>query len=328
VTHVNADTVDTLKREFEKIAGEINPIMLQHKPEHPVNDPKAKAWYDLYYTHPNSNQASTVVKRIQALSKVDSNLASLLVPIGQRLMIKGAEVQAAKDAHLKARNEKKAAQLAKKHDAEETKKNPYRKLHPEVAALLKQVAEPYRVKAVEFETKRLNNQVEEIKSAASMFGSFNPDTMFQTRKGDHWGNQIQYQKRMDAQAFVDYTGTYHNGVWSLKTGIEGIVKAKAERFAEDLVTAFIFKVGTKLSGIVEKKGNLAKTFINGSLQDHWMTFEFRDGAEFQVQSQIVWKTSVNGKHFAQYPTCFRNVKLAGGVKMEIPSEAKMKEAFV
>jgi hypothetical protein len=59
-----------------------------------------------------------------------------------------------------------------------------------------------------------------------------------------------------------------------------------------------------------------------------MAFTFADGASFDVQSQVVWKTSVNGVHFPQFPTCFRNVKLSNGTKMELPSEAKMKEAFV
>jgi hypothetical protein len=323
MTHVNADTVDTFKREFEKIAKEINVILLANR-----SNEKSKQWSDLYYTHPNCTQATTVVKRVQALAKVDSNLAGLLMPIANRLVLKGAEIMVAKDAMLKNRNAKKAAQMAKKVDAEETKKNPYRKLHPMVADLMRQVAEPYRVKAVEWETIRLTNQVEEVKKLAAMFGSFDPAVMFPTKKDDHWGNMAQCTKRMDAQSFVDCTGDYYNRVWTLKANVEEIVKAKAERFAEDLVIAFVYKVGTKLSGIVEKKGNLAKADISGNLQDHWMTFIFADKSEFQVQSQIVWKCSINGKHFAQYPTCFRNVKLVNGSKMELPSEAKMKEAFV
>lgn len=323
MTHVNADTLDSLKREFEKIAKEINVVLLDNR-----TNEKTKQWQDLYYTFPNSSQATTVVKRIQALGKVDNHLAGLLMPIANRLMLKGAEVMVAKDALLKARNDRKAAQQAKRDDKEATKKNPYRKLHPMVADLMRQVAEPYRVKAVEWETVRLTNQVEEIKRLAAMFGSFDPEVIFPHKKGDHWGNMVTSQKRMDAMSFLDRTGEYHSYTWALKANVEEIVKAKAERFAEDQVIAFVYKVGTKLSGVVEKKGNLAKASISGNLQDHWMTFEFADKAEFQVQSQIVWKCSINGKHFAQYPTCFRNVKLSNGSKMELPSEAKMKEAFV
>jgi hypothetical protein len=158
MTHVNADTVDKLKREFEKIAKEINPIMLQHRTHE-----KSKQWVDLYYTFPNSTQAGTVVKRIQALAKVDKDLAALLMPIGQRLLVKQAEVMVAKDALLKSRNERKAAQQAKRDEKETIKRNPYHKLDPQVADILRQVAEPYRIAAVTMETTRLTNQLEEVK---------------------------------------------------------------------------------------------------------------------------------------------------------------------
>lgn len=316
MTHVNA-TVDQLKREFERIVAEKNPIMLANRSE-------SGEWSDCYYCHPNSTQALTLQKRVNKLRQVQPELAALLDPIVDRLIVKQTEIAVAKEAALKARNAKKAAAIEKALEKEANKKNPYRTLHPEVAALLKQVAEPYRVKAVEFETTRLNHQVDEIKKLAAMYDSFAPETIFPTKNGDHWGNRVQYEKQMNAQAFLDHTG----GKWSLRANVDGIVKAKAEQFAEDMVTAFVFKVGTKLSGIVEKKGNLAKTSISGNLQDHWMTFEFSDGACFQVQSQIVWKVSINGKHFAQYPTNFRNVKLSNGGKMETPSESKMKEQFV
>jgi hypothetical protein len=325
MTHVNADTLDTIKREFEKIAKEINPIMLQHRTHE-----KSKQWVDLYYTFPNSTQAGTVVKRIQALAKVDKDLAALLMPIGQRLLVKQAEVMVAKDALLKSRNERKAAQQAKRDEKETIKRNPYHKLDPQVADILRQVAEPYRIAAVTMETTRLTHQLEEVKKLGAAFGNFDPSVMFPSKKDDHWHNQVVCQKRMDAQSFLDCdTRSYHDRSWTLKADPEAVVKAKAERFAADMVTQFIHKVGTKLSGIVEKKnGTHAVSIRGGSLNDYWMAFTFADGASFDVQSQVVWKTSVNGVHFPQFPTCFRNVKLSNGTKMELPSEAKMKEAFV
>jgi hypothetical protein len=325
MTHVNATSVYSLKREFERIAKEINPIMLEHRQHE-----DSKQWQDLYYTFPNSTQAGTVVKRIQALAKVDSHLAGLLMPIADRLMLKQAEVMVAKDAALKATNERKAAAQAKRDEKETIKRNPYHKLDPQVADILRQVAEPYRVAAVAMETTRLTHQLEEVKRLGAMFGNFNPEIMFPTKKDDHWHNQVVCQKRMDAQQFLDCDArSYHDRSWTLKADPEAVVKAKAERFAADMVTQFIHKVGTKLSGIVEKKNGTHKVTIRGgSLNDYWMAFTFADGSEFDVQSQVVWKTSVNGVHFPQFPTCFRNVKLSNGTKMELPSEAKMKEAFV
>jgi hypothetical protein len=318
MTHVNASNLETTKREFEKIAKEINPIMLQHRTHE-----KSKQWIDLYYTFPNSTQAGTVVKRVQALAKVDKELAGLLMPIANRLMLKQADVMVAKDALLKARNERKAAQQAKRDEKETIKRNPYHKLDPQVADILRQVAEPYRVAAVTMETTRLTHQVEEIKKLAAMYNSFAPETIFPTKKDDHWGNQVQCMKRVDAQAFLDCTGDYHNRVWTLRPNTDEIVKAKAERFAADMVTQFIHKVGTKLSGIVEKKNGTHKVSITGgTLRDYWMAFTFADGASFDVQSQVIWKTSINGVHFPQFPTCFRNVKLSNGTKMELPARPR------
>jgi hypothetical protein len=320
MTHVNASNLETTKREFEKIAKEINPIMLQHRTHE-----KSKQWIDLYYTFPNSTQAGTVVKRVQALAKVDKELAGLLMPIASRLMLKQAEVMVAKDALLNARNERKATQQAKRDEKETIKRNPYHKLDPQVADILRQVAEPYRVAAVTMETTRLTRQVEEIKKLGEMFGSFDPRVMFPYKKGDHYGNQINSFKVVDAMKYLEQPA----GTWALRSNTDEIIKANAESFAADMVTQFIHKVGTKLSGIVEKKNGTHKVSITGgTLRDYWMAFTFADGASFDVQSQVIWKTSVNGVHFPQFPTCFRNVKLSNGSKMELPSEAKMKEQFV
>jgi len=323
-----SDALDTLKRQFEKIVGEKNPIMLAHRDANPGTDDRSKAWMDCYYCHPNSTQAATLVKRIKALEKEQPVLAGMLFPITTRLMLKQGEIMVQKDADLKARNDRKARAQANREEKETIKRNPYHKLDPQVADILRQVAEPYRVTAVKMETIRLTNQLEEVKKLGAMFGSFDPDVMFPTKKGDNYGNQVACHKRMDAQAYLNCTGGYHNRSWTLAADPEAIVKAKAERFAADMVSQFIHKVGTKLSGVVEKKnGTHTVTIKGGSLQDYWMAFTFADGAEFDVQAQVVWKTSVNGVHFPQFPVCFRNVKLANGSRMELPSEAKMKEQF-
>jgi hypothetical protein len=175
----------------------------------------------------------------------------------------------------------------------------------------------------------LNRILGDVKRLAGMFNSYDPSVIYPTKQGDGYGNRVQADNRMQAMMFldVDRSGGYHNPKYVLIAEPEKMIVAKAHRWAEDQVTRFVHRVGTKLSGIVEKK-RLAKADISGSLLDHWMHFKFDDGASFDVQSQIVWKTSINGVHFGQFPTCFRNVKLSNGTKMELPSEAKMKEAFV
>jgi hypothetical protein len=319
-----SDALYSLKRQFEKIVEEKNPIMLANR-----QHDEAKEWNDCYYCHPNSTQAATLVKRIKALEKVDSHLAGLLFPLASRLMLKQAEIMVQKDADLKARNDRKNAAVAKKQDAEATKANPYRKLHPQVAALLKEVAEPYRVKAVEFRTTQENHIVEAVTKLGAMYGSFDPSVMYPTppRTASHYEHMAISHSRMSVTPYVERTGDYGKYVWAMKADCAKIVAGIANKWADDMVTQFVHKVGTKLSGIVERKGDLHVTAIQGSLQDHWMTFNFKDGSAFKVQSQIVWKTSVNGVHFAQFPTCFRQVSLRG-VAMAQPSEAKMRKEFV
>jgi hypothetical protein len=316
-----SDALYSLKRQFEKIASEKNPIMLEHR-----TADKTKEWNDCYYCHPNSTQAATLTKRIRALEKVDNNLAGLLMPIAHRLMLKQAEIMVQKDADLKARNERKAAAQAKREEKETIKRNPYHRLDKQVADILRQVAEPYRVAAVEMEKAILTNRRDEVVTLAKMFNNFDPRVIFPYKKGDHYGNQVNAIKATEAMKFIEKD---RNDTWSLKTNTDEIIQASAEQFAADMVIQFIHKVGMKLSGIVEKKnGTHTVSITGGTLRDYWMSFKFADGASFDVQSQVVWKVSVNGVHFPQFPTCFRNVILSNGAKMELPSEAKMKESFV
>lgn len=324
MTHVNAKSVDTLKREFEKIVDRKNPIMLEQKPEHP-RDAKANAWYDAYYCHPNTSQAMTLQKRVRALAKDWPELYQKLLPIVQDAIAKQAEIMVAKDAAKQALADKKAARAAKLAEKAEIKRNPYHKLDPQVADILRQVAEPYRVAAVTMETTRLTGIRDQLVKLAAEKGSFDPYLVYPSSK-NHYEEHANCFRRLEVQKFIDQKG--YPVKYSLKKNTDKIIQDRAEQFAQDMVTAFIHKTGTKLSGIVEKKnGSHTVSIRGGSLQDHWMYFKFADGSEFDVQSQVVWKTSINGVHFPQFPTCFRNVKLSTGAKMELPSEAKMKEQF-
>jgi hypothetical protein len=319
---VNTKSVFQLKREFEKIVDEKNPIMLQHRGDSSI-------WQDCYYCSPNTNQATTLQKRVQKLAKVQPELATLLMPIVDRLIAKQTEVEAAKVAEQKARDDRKTAAAAKRQERETVKRNPYHGLHPEVAKLLKEVAEPYRVKAVEMETERLEGVLNHFKEIAAKVGSFDPYVVFPYKKGSSYiENQTASGMRMQVDIFIYRADQYSaKSEWKLQSKTAEIIQARALAFGHDMVNAFVHKVGTKLSGIVEKKV-LAETSISGSLQSHWMHFKFQDGSAFDVQSQIIWKTSINGVYFPQYPTCFRSVKMSNGQSMDTPSEAKMKEEFI
>jgi hypothetical protein len=318
---VNA-TEYTLRGQFDKLLREKNEIMLAHR-----TSDRSNPWQDCYYTHPSPLQMTGFAKRVEKLATVDPALYEAVKPILQKMMVLAADICVEKDKAAKEREARKQAAAHKKAEATANKINPYRSLHPEVAKLLREVAAPYRKKAYEQFLDREENVIKEISERAAACGSFRASDLYPIDHRKASGAELALNGACISMA-RPYLYQNDYAVWRLRADSAQIAQKIANELADDLVNAFVLKVGTKLSGLVEKKGNLSNTAITGSLSSHWMTLDFADGSSFQVQSQIVWKTSYLGTHFAQYPTCFRNVKLADGSKMELPSEAKMKEQFV
>jgi hypothetical protein len=320
VAHVNATTYQ-LRGQFDKLIREKNDLCLAHR-----SGDRTQAWMDVYYSHPSPKQALGLGKKIAKLEKTLPELHAALKPLLVRIMDCASEFERVDAAEKQAKADRKAAIASKKADKEAKRQNPYLGLNESVAKLLLEVAEPYRVKAVEMFTAQERRFIEIIRERfASNGGSFDPEKLWPTdRKTTAWEHAAAMQNRMEARRYICWVANN----WQWKSGQDSIIAKYAEEKAEAMVNAFVQKVGAKLSGIVDRKGNLDTTEISGSLSDHWMTFTFKDGSRFQVQSQIVWKTSVNGVHFAQFPTCFRRVTLKDGSKLELPSESKMKEAFV
>jgi hypothetical protein len=98
------------------------------------------------------------------------------------------------------------------------------------------------------------------------------------------------------------------------------------------VNGFISKNSSKLALILQKKDapkshKILNTNIRNGMVENSMQFEFNDGSSFVLESSVVYKYSKTGKLFFQYPTRFKNVKLADGTKMKMPSEEKMIKEF-
>ena len=101
---------------------------------------------------------------------------------------------------------------------------------------------------------------------------------------------------------------------------------------DDIVSGFVSKNASKLALVLQKKGapkshNIIKTNIRNGMVENTMEFEFDDGSSFILESSVVYKYSKSGKLFFQYPTRFKNVKLADGSIMRMPSEEKMIKEF-
>lgn len=101
---------------------------------------------------------------------------------------------------------------------------------------------------------------------------------------------------------------------------------------QDIVDGFVSKSASKLAIILQKKGlpkahSIVRTSIRNGMVENLMKFEFEDNSSFNMESSVVYKYSAMGKLFFQYPTRFKDVKLADGTKMKMPSEEKIIKEF-
>jgi hypothetical protein len=313
--HEKRSTLPDLKRAFERIVEAKNPIMLEHR-----RYDRSREWQDCYYSSPNASQAWSFAKRLLKLRTVDPEMATRLQPLADRLLEMQAQIEAAQRELIDSRNLEKQARAAKASEARKKSR-----LNLKVADLLSQMVEPYRLKAIQDHTARQNTFIETMKSRAREKGTFDPRLLFPVspRQGG-FDYRAASPLQREAANFLERIADE----WMLRANLAEIVDTEARRFAETMIAAFVHRVGTKLSDLVDRKGGLTETSITGKLEDHWMSLKFADGSSFQVQSQIVWVWNRHGTHFARFPTCFRRVILPDGSKMSHPSEARIKEHFV
>ena len=121
-------------------------------------------------------------------------------------------------------------------------------------------------------------------------------------------------------------------VLELKPNPDRIIQRLIDDNVKNIVGGFISKNVSKLALILQKKNEPKKhkilnTKINNGMVENSMSFEFEDGSSFILESSVIFKTSNQGKLFLQYPTRFKNVKLADGSSMKMPSEEKMIKEF-
>jgi hypothetical protein len=121
-------------------------------------------------------------------------------------------------------------------------------------------------------------------------------------------------------------------VLELISGSSDRVKKLIDDTVRDIVDSFVTKNASKLALILQKKEapkehKIIRTNIRNGMVENVMKFKFNDGSEFTLESSVIYKYSKTGKLFFQYPTRFKNVKLADGSMMKMPSEEKMIKEF-
>ncbi len=134
-----------------------------------------------------------------------------------------------------------------------------------------------------------------------------------------------------SQIFIS-RGFGKNKTLELKSNADNILKTLIEDAINSIIDGFIYKNSSKLALILQKKDKpkthtIIRTNISNGKVENLMSFEFNDGSRFDMESSVIYKTSAQGKFFMQYPTRFKNVKLADGTAMKMPSEEKMISQF-
>jgi hypothetical protein len=123
----------------------------------------------------------------------------------------------------------------------------------------------------------------------------------------------------------------------IATEAPAIMQTRATKQAEEIRDMFVAKNLRKIVSIVEAKEAAGAALTDlavvsrqieiGGFTGHFHA-AFADGSSFDFANSVVWVMNQQGTQFNRYPLIFHNVKLAGGVKMPRPSEARMNQVFV
>lgn len=181
--------------------------------------------------------------------------------------------------------------------------------------LMKEAAESFEKDLRESVTNQVMNAYEKIKNITSPA-------------------DLPKDANSKAVASTIFTSKIKDGkrVLELIPGADARVQRLIDNNVADIVDGFVGKSATKLALILQKKGmpkshEIVRTNIRNGMVENSMKFGFEDGSSFTLESSVVYKYSQMGKLFFQYPTRFKNVRLADGTAMKMPSEKKMIEEF-
>lgn len=128
---------------------------------------------------------------------------------------------------------------------------------------------------------------------------------------------------------------YENGYAGM-VGLRGDYKEKIERAVEGKVQSMIERYVTKnvgkIASIIHGKGEPSKVEVGSGRLRGWgfsgsIRFFFKDGTQFEVRNQAVWKMSYNGLSFNQFPTTFHDVVFKDGSKKSMVPEQAMNEEW-
>lgn len=143
---------------------------------------------------------------------------------------------------------------------------------------------------------------------------------------------MSHGQRMRFQIVLGTRAAWKDG--KLTTDAPKAFNAQAKTIADDMQASFVYKNSAKLQSILLAK-NVGLTHDPKVLnsRSHHGVFEgdiridFGDSSGFTVRNKVVWKQSVNGLVFNQFPTTFHDVRMPDGKPMSAPSEERMNSVF-
>jgi len=210
-----------------------------------------------------------------------------------------------------AKLEKEQEKTVKKEQEDATLKR--HKERPELKKVLDLISADFRTEIVQSITTRFTVMVERYFTD----GDFN--LLRPGRSGNQWENQT-YARVSEELAPLMVPTRKLNPNW------QNVMAKLASDSADFYIEQFENKMAWKLGDVLERKGG-GDVALFGNVRDHAIRMTFPDKSGFQVRTQQVISTSVNGKVFARYPTTFHDVVLASGERMPVPSAAKMQKEF-
>lgn len=121
----------------------------------------------------------------------------------------------------------------------------------------------------------------------------------------------------------------------LKPNYKAVLAVEGEKAAKFMQEQFVIKNAKKLANIIDKKTSplVGKPKIGSTRVDGNGYFQgdlhivFEDGSSFVVLNKVVFKYSIYGKPFLQFPTTFHDVTMPDGKPMGQPSEERMNTVF-
>ncbi len=125
------------------------------------------------------------------------------------------------------------------------------------------------------------------------------------------------------------------GHYTLSSTYQDVARAAAVEQAKFIQDQFVIKNAKKLKSIIDRKTQQsamkgAPTILRVNVRDAieaGIRIAFEDGSQFTVATKVVYKYTMYGKPFVQYPTTFHDVVMPDGSKMGQPSEQRMNEIF-